>query len=616
MQKNKFKIFSMFFLTIAFTCCINISFAAEAELKSLDVNISLNSNGSMNVEETWNADMENTNTLFKNYTINKERYSSISNVRVYEILKDGSLKEFGQIYEELTKVPDGYFYAMNIKNNLYEIAWGVGTSFTGNKKYLIKYTVNDVVKIYKDTADIFWPILGDDFELKINSITGSITLPGTPAIKDMVRVWAHGPLQGNIQIVADDKIEFSVKNYDSKEYVEIRVLAPTALFKDTPLTEDTEMFLDIIEEERELAERANRMREAKAKIGKIFLDLFLIITGFLSIVIITRIVKYKKYLKEMERIVPTQKLDYFRELPRKTATPAESLFISNLYTLDLKYSIAPIISATLLDLCIKNHIAFETNEKNKINIILKNTDSNNLKKHEQSILNLLSSTKSKEENIITMKEFEKQIQKTFSDYLKAQQFMNEIEDDVRDNLISEGILDMDEYTKSKKWYTRFVLYLILGIFTLPIIYLSIPAIICSVQSHKILKNNMGFTQKGIDEKEAWNGLKKYMIDFSLLNEKEVPSIIIWEEFLVYATAFGIADKVIKQLKIAYPDFDTNSSLSNSSYIYMLANSSTGTNFISSINNSVIGSMSSGSGHGGGFSGGAGGSGVGGGGGAR
>ena len=78
MQKNKFKIFSMFFLTIAFTCCINISFAAEAELKSLDVNISLNSNGSMNVEETWNADMENTNTLFKNYTINKERYSSIS----------------------------------------------------------------------------------------------------------------------------------------------------------------------------------------------------------------------------------------------------------------------------------------------------------------------------------------------------------------------------------------------------------------------------------------------------------------------------------------------------------------------------------------------------------
>ncbi len=39
-----------------------------------------------------------------------------------------------------------------------------------------------------------------------------------------------------------------------------------------------------------------------------------------------------------------------------------------------------------------------------------------------------------------------------------------------------------------------------------------------------------------------------MEEFSLLKEKEIPHLVLWEKFLVYATAFGIADKVIKQLK--------------------------------------------------------------------
>ena len=46
-----------------------------------------------------------------------------------------------------------------------------------------------------------------------------------------------------------------------------------------------------------------------------------------------------------------------------------------------------------------------------------------------------------------------------------------------------------------------------------------------------------------------------MEDFSLLNEKEIPAIEVWEHYLVYATVFGIADKVLKQLKTIYPNID-------------------------------------------------------------
>lgn len=57
------------------------------------------------------------------------------------------------------------------------------------------------------------------------------------------------------------------------------------------------------------------------------------------------------------------------------------------------------------------------------------------------------------------------------------------------------------------------------------------------------KKNIRFD--GIDEKEMWKGLKKYMEDYSMLKKREIPEIAIWEHFLVYATAFRIVDKAIE-----------------------------------------------------------------------
>ena len=115
-----------------------------------------------------------------------------------------------------------------------------------------------------------------------------------------------------------------------------------------------------------------------------------------------------------------------------------------------------------------------------------------------------------------------------------------------------------------------------------------------------------YTQKGIDEKEMWRGLKKYMEDFSMLDKREVPEIAIWEHFLVFATTFGIADKVLKQLKVVYPNIENDLNVNTYTYMYLMMN----TNFSSSFSNAISTSMSSAytsaSGGGGGFSGGGGG----------
>ena len=52
----------------------------------------------------------------------------------------------------------------------------------------------------------------------------------------------------------------------------------------------------------------------------------------------------------------------------------------------------------------------------------------------------------------------------------------------------------------------------------------------------------------MEESQKWQGLKKYLEDYSLLNEKRTRDLGLWEQFLVYATAFGISDKVIEEIK--------------------------------------------------------------------
>ena len=49
------------------------------------------------------------------------------------------------------------------------------------------------------------------------------------------------------------------------------------------------------------------------------------------------------------------------------------------------------------------------------------------------------------------------------------------------------------------------------------------------------------------------GLKLYLDEFSRMNTKEVLEVKLWDEYLMFAYLFGIADKVAKQFKNLYPE---------------------------------------------------------------
>ena len=56
------------------------------------------------------------------------------------------------------------------------------------------------------------------------------------------------------------------------------------------------------------------------------------------------------------------------------------------------------------------------------------------------------------------------------------------------------------------------------------------------------------------------GLKKFLLDFSTMPEREYFEVHIWEEYLMFAELLGIADKVEEQFSKLYPNFNQETRL--------------------------------------------------------
>ena len=61
------------------------------------------------------------------------------------------------------------------------------------------------------------------------------------------------------------------------------------------------------------------------------------------------------------------------------------------------------------------------------------------------------------------------------------------------------------------------------------------------------------TEQGRKQLDEILGLKRFLLDFSLIHERGVRETVIWQDYLIYAHLLGIADKVAPQIRKLYPE---------------------------------------------------------------
>ena len=618
MKKSKKILIALIFILMFFIISNTSKCMASGELylNDLEFNVKINKDGSMDVEEIWDIDIEETNTLFKTFKTDSTRYTGITNVQVSEVTT-GTIQQFTQINQLMYHVTKNCYYGMKNSNGNFEIAWGVGLDdSSATKKYKISYKVQDAIAKYNDYAELYWQFVGEDFEIDAKKIKGTIILPENVNSKDEIKVWGHTEdLNGEIYATNLNKVDFEVNNFRSGRFVEVRTLFPSSIITTSGRTKSKDILNEVIEEETKWADEANARREMKNRIANIFAILGFLITIFFIIKIFKNISQLRKMEKKFK---PTTKLEYFRELPYEDATPAEALFV---LTSGMSKSFSESFAANILDLCLNKYITLELLEKEKftksgiVKITLENKEMSDLKEDERLTLEFLKEVAG-EKNELTTKDITKYLEKHTSKVEKLNKKLEKIletKESENGNYLKENYENMNKYGGICGMYVVFAViamiigiacaeisYKILGVAIALMLTLIINGIIFGIMAAKV---NV-FSQRGVDEKEKWKAFKKYMEDFSLLKDKEVPALILWEKYLVFATAFGISEKVLKQLKVIYPEIaDMNSAMYTYSYIHIMNSVNIG-NCINSSVYSAIGS--SGNGSGGGFSGGGGG----------
>lgn len=635
-MKLKKKILILFFFIVTIILFTKIPvYAGYQEWNSLDYDVTINEDGSMNVIETWNVHISETNTLFKDFDIGTDNYN-IKDVKVTRLNGNEEIP-LNQIYVEQYHVDRNCYYGLMIDSSTFEIAWNVGLdNSSDNRIYKMYYTVENAVKIYDDCTELYWQFLSDENTMTGDNITGRIRLPNSVSDIEKLRVWGHGDYTAEIKKDSQTQVSFTQPSIKSNKMLEIRVVTEENIFPKCINKYSEKCLEQILGEEQIWADEANREREEARNLvenTKKIIIAMVIINLVILMLFMKKRKKYKAIERELKETYSYEKieLEYFRDIPDESnATPARASYLCTFKKNNsmINQNISKIFSATMLNLSLKGLIKFEVEGEKDVRIYRSKKEqykSIELTRDEEIIYDILNDAMFGKSSITT-KEFSKYASK---EYETVYSKLNKLSDIVEDDLINSGRISKGRMESSKKWSSKFVVFMVLAIFS-GFIAAVLPAVTIGLAflSHACRKNSLAIsilTEKGANESEEWKGLKKYMEEYSLLNEKLVPDIVLWEKYLVYATAFGISKKVISQLKVVHPEMfyattDNRNYIDNYAYWYMMTDPVLGDsvfdNFSKSLEkvynsaqsayNIAHSSDSSGSGGGGGFSGGGGG----------
>ncbi|MGB7604213.1 MAG: DUF2207 domain-containing protein [Lutisporaceae bacterium] len=596
---------SIFIMIIVILMSLNLSvFADEDRSYYIDnflVTATVTENGDMEVEEKITYEFDGAfNGIFR--TLESTGSDGIDNITVSML--DGKT-EFVQNESE----NENTFRVITNGNN--QKIQAFSKSKDEQKTFVIRYIVRKPVIKYNDTSELYWKFMGKDTDVVINNFGVVINLPASVTKAD-IKAFAHGPLSGNINIDDNNSVELVVERLRPNNMVEARVLFPAEALNATAKYVNEDALNRILSEEENWAEAANRKRTiARVFVGVAFL------LAFIQLLMIAFI--YFKYDKEYKSSFQGT---YFRELPYDYS-PAVMAVLWNFGHVTPKE-----ITATLMDLVRRRALQLKTEngkKKNQSYTFSKlETNSAELKQHEQFLINWLiddigngteinlDELHSYTKTVKNAENFKKKYDKWVA-MVKAEADTFKFFDGSAASGIALGIISG-------------LIGIGFGVFTLiahenilGFLLLIFTSVILIIYSALVKRRS----KVGIEHFSKWKAFRKYLADFSMLKDAEIPAITLWEHYLVYAISLGVAKEVIKQLKVVFRDDDFKHSGLTYMYYGYYGHSMTHLNSLDHITSSItkttestytqaMSTLSSKGGSGGGFSGGGGGGGGGGG----
>lgn len=459
-----------------------------------------------------------------------------------------------------------------------DICFGL-TKLYENHKYEVKYKINKFVANLEDSDMIYWTLFPRDFSVEPRNVY--IKIYSDFKYEDTLDVWGYGK-SGAPCYVYDGYIEFTTdsNDLDSDEYMTILVKFP----KDT-FNKNNELYHDFDYYFKQAEDGAKKYKQSKIK--EVFAIIFglLVAYGPIILIIIISVITGKNsknnwYNKcsfgpagrKVRKDIPN-----FREIPCNKDV-IRAFWVAYHYRLSVKKE--DFLGAVLLKWIKNDNVRVEriTEKKKEITNIIFNKKPNS----------------------------------------------NQMEDDLyrwMEEASKDGKLEKDEfsawckshYSKILKWFTEVLDY--------ESKMLVNEGMATVVKTNWLVGDKYLVDDEMMNEAEQLAGLKNFLKEFSRINEKQPIEVKLWDEYLIFAQIFGMADEVADQFKKLYPEVIEAMNTANFDYgdlVFVRTLSRTGIETAAAKSAAVArassyssggGGFSSGGGGGGSFGGGGGGGGF-------
>lgn len=279
----------------------------------------------------------------------------------------------------------------------------------------------------------------------------------------------------------------------------------------------------------------------------LFLFLFLVITSLLKVFYLTILyigikIAYKKYYKEKLDVIDFKNDSYYRDTISKYS-PAVLSYIDD-FKLDEKDIVATLMSLELkkkikigdtIEVLDKNSKDLAENER----FILEQIISNNLKNvdllaFENCVINDCINDKLLERKTDIKKKIIKKISICVLAYILV-------------SIAFYYLPTVFNEIQSDSWILLLFIIVILIMFFILIIF-PLTTIIFIKSYYFMNKLNPYVRSKNAKNiNSKLEGLKKYIKDYSLLDQKDYDNITLWENYLIYSVIFGLNTKIVDEI---------------------------------------------------------------------
>ncbi|MFD1417911.1 DUF2207 domain-containing protein [Companilactobacillus keshanensis] len=455
--------------------------------------------------------------------------------------------------------------------------------------FIYRYKLFGVITNYKDTAALNWKVIGSGWDEPLNNVKISIQLPEQNI--SQLQAWSHGPLNGYTDVDKQSgTVTLSVDYVNANQFVESHIIFPTSVTASNTNIVNKDAKSSILKQEKKLAENANEQRKMPKRIFYIVLAIFI----FIVVLIYAFIYRSLKKDPIQKHAMPTP-LNHWFEIPEVSPSMAQII-------LEKKETASS--SGLTGDLLVEvnNHNLEITKKDNTFEIKAIKMPKDRMF---QYLINSIGNGKS-----VTIKQInDSSSSKLFGKYESWTR---------RAAKGRKAYFDFNNMSKLKTFLVAAVattiLSFIMGIVGiinyvqgLPLVALvMLIALIVAWGSYVYAKRNISvYTEKGEILANELRGFEQMLKDIEDINLAEVGDLILWEQILPYAVAFGVSEKVVKALKMHFRE-EVQTDPGFAYYYWGVAGLSGNMDFTSSITNSFSSSDTSNSsigGSSGGFSGG-------------